>query len=129
MPANSWPLPFIYNVRKKVPVSSQIEGTQSSLSDLLLYESKAEPGVPISDVVEVSNYIAAMGHGLERIRSGFPLSFRLIKETHQILLATGRGADKMPGEFRRSQNLGGRGCRAGRSVLAPPPGEPAGQLP
>src|SRR5271170_2333423 len=96
---------FLYlYVRKEAVLSSQIEGTQSSLSDLLLFESQETPGVPIEDVQEVSNYVAAMNHGLRRLREGFPLSLRLIREIHKILLAKGRGGDKQPGEFRTSQN-------------------------
>lgn len=96
---------FLYAyVRKEAVLSSMIEGTQSSLSDLLLFEMEAEPGVPLDDVREVSNYVAALDHGLNRIRSGFPLSIRLIREIHERLLAGGRGSDKLPGEFRRSQN-------------------------
>ncbi len=72
-------------------LSSQIEGTQSSLSDLLMYENDEVPGVPLSDVQEVSHYVAAMTHGIERIRGRFPLSLRLIREIHQILLSGGRG--------------------------------------
>ena len=75
-------------------LSSQIEGTQSSLSDLLLFENDEVPGVPIPDVQEVSNYVAAMNHGLARMRSGFPLSLRLIREIHEILLSKGRGSEK-----------------------------------
>ncbi len=71
-------------------MSSQIEGTQSSFSDLLLFESDAEPGVPIDDVEEVSNYVAAMQHGLRRFAGGFPLSLRLIQEIHAILLRGGQ---------------------------------------
>jgi hypothetical protein len=83
---------FIYAyVRKEAVLSSQIEGTQSSLSDLLLFESDEAPGVPIEDVREVSNYVAALNHGLERLRGGFPLSLRLIREIHAVLLAKGRG--------------------------------------
>lgn len=112
---------FIYlYVRKEALLSSQIEGTQSSLSDLLLYESEEMPGVPLDDVREVSNYVAAMNHGLERLRGGFPLSLRLIKEIHAILLEGGRGADKEPGEFRRSQNWIG-GTRPGNASYVPPP--------
>jgi Fic family protein len=67
---------FIYAyVRKEAVLSSQIEGTQSSLSDLLLFENDEAPGVPLNDVQEVSNYVAALNHGLERLREGFPLSF------------------------------------------------------
>ncbi len=112
---------FIYAyVRKEAVLSSQIEGTQSSLSDLLLYENEAAPGVPLEDVEEVSNYVAALNYGMERIRSGFPLSLRLICEIHSVLLADGRGNDKPPGEFRRSQNWIG-GTRPGNAFFAPPP--------
>ncbi len=112
---------FLYAyVRKEAVLSSQIEGTQSSLSDLLLFELKEAPGVPIDDVVEVSNYVAALEHGLERLRGGFPLSSRLIREIHAKLLARGRGADKEPGEFRRSQNWIG-GTRPGNAAYVPPP--------
>ena len=114
---------FIYfYVRKEALLSSQIEGTQSSFSDLLLYESKEVPGVPIEDVQEVSNYVAAMTHGLKRLREGCPLSHRLMREIHGILLAKGRGADKTPGEFRRSQNWIG-GTRPGNAMFVPPPAE------
>jgi Fic family protein len=109
-------------VRKEAVLSSQIEGTQSSLSDLLLYELEEKPGVPLDDVQEVSSYVAALNHGLNRLREGFPLSLRLLKEIHAILLAKGRGADKMPGEFRRSQNWLG-GSRPGNAVFVPPPPE------
>jgi Fic family protein len=112
---------FLYTyVRKEAVLSSQIEGTQSSLSDLLLFELEETPGVPIDDVTEVSNYVAALEHGLRRIRSGFPVSSRLLRETHAILLSRGRGADKQPGEFRRSQNWIG-GTRPGNALFVPPP--------
>lgn len=112
---------FLYMyVRKEALLSSQIEGTQSSLSDLLLFESDEAPGAPLDDVQEVSNYVAAMNYGLERLRGGFPLSLRLIKEIHGILLAKGRGAAKDPGEFRRSQNWIG-GTRPGNATYVPPP--------
>lgn len=114
---------FLYMyVRKEALLSSQIEGTQSSLSDLLLFESDEIPGVPLDDVQEVSNYVAAMNHGLEQLRGGFPLSLRLIREIHQILLAKGRGNTKQPGEFRRSQNWIG-GTRPGNALYIPPPPE------
>lgn len=114
---------FIYMcVRKEAVLSSQIEGTQSSLSDLLLFENQEAPGVPIEDVQEVSNYVAAMNHGLERIRSGFPLSLRLIREIHEVLLSRGRGSEKQPGEFRHSQNWIG-GTRPGNAAFVPPPPE------
>src|SRR5215213_4124609 len=94
---------FLYlYVRKEALLSSQIEGTQSSLSDLLLFESNEAIGVPLDDVQEVSNYVAAMNHGLERLRGGFPLSLRLLREIHELLLSRGRGSDKTPGEFRLS---------------------------
>jgi Fic family protein len=114
---------FLYAyVRKEAVLSSQIEGTQSSLSDLLLFEIDEAPGVPFDDVVEVSNYVAALEHGLARIRGGFPLSNRLIRETHAILLSRGRGQSKLPGEFRRSQNWIG-GTRPGDAHFVPPPPE------
>ena len=107
-------------IRKEAVLSSQIEGTQSSLSDLLLFESNEIPGVPLDDVQEVSNYVAAMNHGLERIKSGFPISLRLLREIHKILLSKGRGSGKEPGEFRRSQNWIG-GTRPGNASFIPPP--------
>jgi len=114
---------FIYAyVRKEAVLSSQIEGTQSSLSDLLLFESDEAPGVPLHDVQEVSNYVAALNHGLDRLRGGFPLSLRLIREIHQVLLSKGRGSDKEPGEFRQSQNWIG-GTRPGTAAFVPPPPE------
>jgi Fic family protein len=114
---------FIYlYVRKEAVLSSQIEGTQSSLSDLLLYESAEAPGVPLDDVQEVSNYVAAMNRGLQRLRAGFPLSLRLIREIHEALLAKGRGSEKEPGRFRRSQNWIGS-ARPGNAVFVPPPPE------
>jgi Fic family protein len=112
---------FLYAyVRKEAVLSSQIEGTQSSLSDLLLFELDEAPGVPLDDVVEVSNYVAALEHGLARLRSGFPLSNRLIREIHGVLLSRGRGSGKDPGEFRRSQNWIG-GTRPGNAHFVPPP--------
>ena len=112
---------FLYMyVRKEALLSSQIEGTQSSLSELLLFESEDVPGVPLDDVQEVSNYIGAMNHGLNRIRDGFPLSLRLIREIHEALLSKGRGSTKQPGEFRRSQNWIG-GTRPGNALFVPPP--------
>jgi Fic family protein len=114
---------FLYGyVRREAVLSSQIEGTQSSLSDLLLFELDAVPGVPFDDVVEVSNYVAALEHGLARLREGFPLCNRLLREIHARLLARGRGADKQPGEFRRSQNWIG-GTRPGNAQFVPAPPE------
>jgi Fic family protein len=112
---------FLYSyVRKEAVLSSQIEGTQSSLSDLLLFELDETPGVPLDDVVEVSNYVAALDHGLARLREGFPLSLRLIREIHGVLLSGGRGSGKDPGEFRRSQNWIG-GSRPATAAFVPPP--------
>jgi Fic family protein len=115
------PALFIYSyVRKEAVLSSQIEGTQSSISDLIRFEADQARGVPLGDVVEVSNYVAALEHGLSRLRSGFPFCNRLIREVHGVLLAGGRGSDKMPGEFRKSQNWIG-GTRPGNAVFVPPP--------
>jgi len=114
---------FLYMyVRKEAVLSSMIEGTQSSLSDLLLFELDMEPGVPMDDVREVSNYVAALDHGLTRLAEGFPLSLRLIKEMHSILLARGRGSNQTPGEFRRTQNWTG-GTRPGNAAFVPPPAD------
>ena len=112
---------FLYSyVRKEAVLSSQIEGTQSSLADLLLFECAYTPGVPLDDVLEVSNYVAAMEHGLSRLAEGFPLSLRLLREMHGVLLSKGRGSDRSPGELRRSQNWIG-GARPGTAAFVPPP--------
>jgi Fic family protein len=114
---------FLYSyVRKEAVLSSQIEGTQSSLSDLLLYENAETPGVPLDDVQEVSNYVAALNHGLRRMRGGFPLSLRLIREIHEVLLSKGRGSHAQPGQFRKNQNWIG-GTRPGNAAYIPPPPE------
>jgi len=107
-------------VRKEAALSSQIEGTQSSLSDLLMFELDGTPGAPLDDVTEVSNYVNALEHGLRRLGEDFPLSNRLIREIHGVLLSRGRGSDKLPGEFRRSQNWIG-GSRPGNAAFVPPP--------
>ncbi|CCB67858.1 MULTISPECIES: Fic family protein [unclassified Hyphomicrobium] len=112
---------FMY-VRKEALLSSQIEGTQSSFSDLLLFENEETPSVPFDDVEEVSNYVVAMKHGLKRLAEGFPLSLRLIREMHEKLLTSGRGSGKQPGEFRSSQNWIG-GTRPGNAIFVPPPPE------
>jgi len=118
---------FLYAyVRREALLSSQIEGTQSSLSDLLLFELHEAPGVPFKDVVEVSNYVAAMEHGLGRLREGFPLSSRLIREMHGLLLSRGRGSEKSPGEFRRTQNWIA-GTRPGDAHFVPPPPDAVGE--
>lgn len=116
---------FLYMyVRKEALLSSQIEGTQSSLSDLLLYETTKPgllQGVP-EDVAEVSCYVSAMNHGLKRVREGFPISLRLFCEIHRVLLSRGRGQHQMPGEFRTSQNWVG-GTRPGNAIFVPPPAD------
>ncbi len=111
---------FLYMyVRKEAVLSSQIEGTQSTLNDLLRFESDAAAGAPVDDIREVSNYIAAMEHGLARL-SKLPLSLRLIREMHEKLMASGRGMTKQPGAFRTSQNWIG-GTRPGNAIFVPPP--------
>jgi Fic family protein len=118
------PSQFLYTfIRKEAVLSSQIEGTVSSLSDLLLFENEAAPGVPVEDLEETSNYIAAMDHGVDSIVSGrLPLCNRLLREVHGRLLRSGRGSGKAPGEFRRSQNWLG-GTRPGNARYVPPPWE------
>ena len=112
---------FLYTyVRKEAVLSSQIEGTQSSLSDLLKHEFKNTPTAIEADVTEVSCYVAAMELGLARLREGAPLSLRLLREIHACLLSHGRGSSKEPGEFRRSQNWIG-GSRPGNATFVPPP--------
>jgi Fic family protein len=112
---------FLYSyVRKEAVMSSQIEGTQSSLSDLMLYEMEGQPGVPMDDVQEVSCYVNALTLGVERIRQGHPISFRLLTEVHQALMTSGRGIQRGPGEFRRNQVWIG-GHRADEATFVPPP--------
>lgn len=111
---------FLYMyVRKEAVLSSQIEGTQSTLSDLLRFETEAAAGHPVDDIREVSNYVDAMMYGLERLKE-LPLSLRLIREMHERLLRSSRGSTKNPGEFRRSQNWIG-GSRPGNAMFVPPP--------
>lgn len=114
---------FLYQyVRKEALLSSQIEGTQSSLSDLLLHELDATPGVPIDDVEEVSNYVAALNHGLRRLRDdNFPLSLRLLREMHALLLQGSRGAGRQPGLFRTAQVWVGGASPAVATFVPPPP--------
>jgi len=112
---------FLYSyIRKEAVLSSQIEGTQSSLSDLLLFEHDEAPGVAPADTRETFNYIRAMNHGIARLQDGFPLSLRLFKEVHGLLLESGRGVERAPGEFRSSQNWIG-GTRPGNARYVPPP--------
>ncbi len=111
---------FLYMyVRKEAVLSSQIEGTQSSLSDLLLFEFNEAPGAPVDDVTEVSCYVSALNYGVERLKE-FPLSLRLLKEMHLRLMSNSRGGGKQPGEFRTSQNWIG-GTRPGTARFVPPP--------
>jgi Fic family protein len=115
---------FLYSyVRKEAVLSSQIEGTQSSLSDLLLFEADAAPGVPLGDAKETSDYIGATNRGLALIADeGLPLCNRLFREVHRVLLGSGRGSEKTPGRFRREQNWIG-GARPSLARYVPPPWE------
>ncbi len=111
---------FLYMyVRKEAVLSSQIEGTQSSLSDLLRFETEAQAGQPIDDIREVSNYVDALMFGLAGLAE-LLLSLRLIREMHARLLRGARGATMDPGEFRRSRNWIG-GTRPGNAHFVPPP--------
>jgi Fic family protein len=112
---------FLYTyIRKEAVLSSQIEGTQSSLSDLLQHELDNTPAALEADVTEVSRYVAAMELGLARLKESVPLSLRLLREIHACLLSHGRGSSKEPGEFRRTQNWIG-GSRPGNAAFVPPP--------
>lgn len=114
---------FIYMyVRKEALLSSQIEGTQSSFADLILFEHHQKTQVTVADVEEVSNYVKAIQHGLDRLKKNFPLSLRLMREIHEKLLSGSRGSSKKPGEFRRTQNWIG-GTRPGNALFVPPPPE------
>ncbi|MEY4635521.1 MAG: hypothetical protein RJA55_1319 [Acidobacteriota bacterium] len=119
VPSLDW---FIYAfVRKEAVLSSQIEGTQATLVDLLTFEAEAS-GAPNADVEEVCNYLDALGYARSQLGDsrGLPLSMRLLNATHQRLMRGVRGADKQPGEVRRSQNWIG-GTRPGNAVYVPPP--------
>ena len=119
---------FLYMyVRKEALLSSQIEGTQSSLAELLRFENDRAPGVPVdADAEEVSNCVKAMNHGISRLAE-LPVSIRLIQEIHRKLLAGGRGGTSQPGEFRRSQNWIG-GTRPGNARFVPPPQDRVAEL-
>jgi Fic family protein len=112
-------LHYMY-IRKEAVLSSQIEGTQSTLDDLLRHESEQVMGVPVDDVEEVSCYVAALGYGIKRMDEGFPMSSRLVREIHKVLLENSRGSTKTPGEFRRTQNWIG-GSRPGNAHFVPAP--------
>ena len=128
VPSLDW---FIYGfVRKEAVISSQIEGTQASLIDLLTFEATDRAGESLkADVEEVCNYIDALKYAREQLRRkrGLPLSMRLLKETHKRLMSGVRGGDKQPGEVRRSQNWIG-GTRPGNAVYVPPPPQALAQL-
>jgi Fic family protein len=109
-------------VRKEAVLSSQIEGTQSSLADLLLYEIDEQPGVPVDDAREVSRCVAALERGLKRLRGGMPLCTRLLCEMHEVLMNHPGGRGKTPGEVRRTQVWIG-GTRPGNAVFVPPPAD------
>ncbi len=97
-----------------------IEGTRSTVTDLLLFELGQEGQAPTADAREVSRYVAALDHGLKRLRGGFPLSSRLIREVHRILMRGGEGQHADPGEYRRTENWIG-GTRPGNAAYVPPP--------
>ena len=123
VPSLDW---FIYAfVRKEAVLSSQIEGTQATLDDLLNFESQegtASPAAPSADVEEVCNYLDALAYARAQLAAphGLPLSMRLLSGTHERLMRGIRGADKLPGEVRRSQNWIG-GSRPGNATFVPPP--------
>ncbi len=107
-------------VRKEALLSSQIEGTQASLKDLFGHESGDKPGNG-NDVSDVVNYVKALNHGIERL-GAFPMSLRLIKEIHEILMANVRGSERKPGEFKQAQNwIGPSGCTLNDATFIPPP--------
>jgi len=107
-------------VRREAVLSSQIEGTQSTLEDLLEVELEPDTGNS-SDVGDIVNYVAAMNYGLTRLNE-LPLSLRLIREIHDELLRGGRGAQATPGEFRTTQNwIGPSGATLDRATFVPPP--------
>ncbi|MDQ8164679.1 MAG: Fic family protein [Gemmatimonadota bacterium] len=112
-------------VRKEAVLSSMIEGTKSTLADLFLVETDETPTAPLHDVREVRRHVAALEHGFKRLRGGFPLSLRLLREIHAVLFKASRNRSVTPGEFRRSQVWVG-GTRPGNAVFVPPP---AGAVP
>lgn len=127
VPSVEW---FVYAfVRKEAVVSSQIEGTQASLVDLLAYEAGGPVSEEASDVEEVSNYLAALTYSRHQLHheKGLPLSARLLNEAHRRLMKGTRGASRQPGELRRSQNWIG-GTRPSNAVFVPPPPQEVGRL-
>jgi len=109
-------------VRKEAVLSSQIEGTQSSLADLMLFEIDEQPGVPLDDAREVSRCVAALDEGLAQLGGGLPLCMRLLNAMHKALLDHPRGQGKAPGEVRRSPVWIG-GTRPGNAAFVPPPAD------
>jgi Fic family protein len=127
VPSVDW---FVYAlVRKEAVVTSQIEGTQASLTDLLTVEAEAPSSAPPEHVEEICNYLDALNYAREQLRGepGLPLSVRLLNGAHAKLLSGTRGKDKRPGEIRRSQNWIG-GTRPGNAAFVPPPPHRLGQL-
>jgi len=126
VPSVEW---FVYAfVRKEAVLSAQIEGTQATLMDLLEVEASGKDPVD-ADVEEVCGYVAALGYAWEQLsqETGLPISMRLLSETHRRLLSGARGAQKQPGEVRRSQNWIG-GTRPGNANFVPPPPHRLGEL-
>lgn len=121
VPSVAW---FLYSfVRKEAVISSQIEGTQATLMDLLAFEAEpGRPGAETKDVQEICNYLDAVAYARAQLTSpqGLPLSVRLLNETHRRLMKGVRGAEKLPGEVRQSQNWIG-GTRPGNAAFVPPP--------
>lgn len=120
VPSLDW---FVYSfVRREAVISSQIEGTQASLADLLAVEAAAPSDASADDIEEICNYLDALNHARAQLRrpEGLPLSIRLLNETHRRLLAGTRGRNKSPGKLRRSQNWIG-GTRPGNARFVPPP--------
>jgi len=108
-------------VKKEALLSSQIEGTQASLEGVLEFEADLTPRGDMEGVLEVVNYIKAMNHGIERLKE-FPMSLRLIREVHRLLIEGTRGTHRSPGEFRRSQNwIGPPGATLNEAAFVPPP--------
>jgi len=108
-------------VRTEAVLSSQIEGTQATLLDILKHEVKPRRAVPTEDIKEVLNYIEAMNYGIERLEE-LPVSLRLIREIHEILMTDIRGGKHHPGEFRNSQNwIGPPGSTLSTATYIPPP--------
>ena len=130
VPSLDW---FIYAfVRKEAVLSSQIEGTQATLVDLLTFEAQEgveQSAAPNADVEEVCNYLDALAYARAQLADpkGLPLSMRLLSETHSRLMRGVRGAEKLPGEVRRSQNWIG-GSRPGNAAYVPPPPQALGEV-